>query len=666
MLRGLSLYDNRLTGEIPLALGNLSNLIALYLSDNELSGAIPPGMGQLSGLQNLSLGNNRLSGSIPSELGNLSELNRFHLSDNNITGEIPSELGNLGSLRHLYLYNNQLSGGIPPQLGNLIALESLELYNNEDLSGALPLTLTALDHLSSLVTSNTGLCAPVDPAFSRWTEKMVRYRVRQCSTGMAYLVQSSQSLDHPVPLVAGREALLRVFPTAPAGSRVPVPPVRASFYASGSATALHTVETPGKSGPLPTELDESDLAISANVRIPGELLRPGLEMVIEIDPEGTLNPALGIVRRIPTEGRMALEIEDLPMVEFTLVPFLWTEDPDSSILATVSGMVADPDGHSLMRYPRSLIPTHEWSVMAHDPVWIDFRPDFGNGTAILNRTQAIRTMEGSRGYWMGTLVGGGGWAYRPGYVQASGLDSRVIAHELGHNLSLWHAPCGNIGGIDYGYPYPHGNSGVWGFDFATDELISPSTADMMGNCRDSRVISISDYHFTNAFRHRLHTEPPAPAPAPTLLLWGGVDSTGTPHLEPAFVVDAPPTLPEAVGPWTIEGTTATGQTLFTLPFAMPEIADGGGGEGGFVWQLPIRPGWEGLASITLTGPGNATATLDSSTDRPMHILRDMRGTVRAILRGDPLQADAMPGPLAGIPLEIITSRGIPAVTAWQR
>ena len=73
-----------------------------------------------------------------------------------------------------------------------------------------------------------------------------------------------------------------------------------------------------------------------------------------------------------------------------------------------------------------------------------------------------------------------------------------------------------------------------------------------------------------------------------------------------------------------------------------------------------------MASITLTGPGNATAILDSSTDRPMHILRDMRGTVRAILRRDPLQADAMPGPLAGIPLEIITSRGIPAATAWQR
>ena len=82
------------------------------------------------------------------------------------------------------------------------------------------------------------------------------YRVRPCSVGMAYLVQATQNLEYPVPLVAGREALLRVFPTAPAGSRVPVPPVRASFYASGSATASHTVEIPGKPGPLPPEIDE--------------------------------------------------------------------------------------------------------------------------------------------------------------------------------------------------------------------------------------------------------------------------------------------------------------------------------------------------------------------------------------------------------------------------
>ncbi len=491
---------------------------------------------------------------------------------------------------------------------------------------------------------------------------MLFYRVRPCSIGMAYLVQTTQSLEYPVPLIARRKALLRVFPTAPAGSRVPVPPMRASFYASGSATALHTVEIPGKPGPLPAALDESDLAISANVRIPGKLLQPGLEMVIEIDPESTLDPALGIVRRLPAEGRTLLEIKALPTMELTLVPFLWTENPDSSIVVKTQEMAANPHGHQLLQLSQAILPAPEWLVTAHEPVWTDIRPDFGNGTAILNRTQAIRTMEGGRGYWMGTIRGGG-WAWVGGWTSVSGLHAGTIAHELGHNLSLRHAPCGNPRSVDAGFPYRRGQSGAWGYDFTNGTLTHPNQPDVMSYCSGDWI---SDYHFTNAFRHRVRAELPPPPPTSALLLWGGVDSTGTPHLEPAFVVDAPPTLPEAVGPWTIEGTTATGQTLFTLPFAMPEIADGGGGEGGFVWQLPIRPGWEGLASITLTGPGNATATLDSATDRPMSIYRDRAGTVRAILRGDPLQADAMPGPLAGLALDVSTSRGIPVVPAWRR
>ena len=109
-----------------------------------------------------------------------------------------------------------------------------------------------------------------------------------------------------------------------------MPAVRASFY-SGTAE-VYSVEIPGKPGLLPAEIDEGDLAVSANVRIPGYVLRPGLEMVVEIDPEGTLDPALGIGRRLPVEERTALDVQALPTMELTVVPFLWTVDPDSSII----------------------------------------------------------------------------------------------------------------------------------------------------------------------------------------------------------------------------------------------------------------------------------------------------------------------------------------------
>ncbi len=518
--------------------------------------------------------------------------------------------------------------------------------------------------LEWLFTSNTGLCAPADPGFQRWASAFVRYRVRQCSTAAAYLVQSVQSRDYPVPLVAGRDALLRVFPTAPSGSRVPVPSVRATFYAG--ATEVYKVDIPGKPGPLPAEIDEGDLAVSANVEIPGDVLRPGLEMVIEIDPEGTLDPSLGVSRRIPAEGRTALDIHALPTMELTIVPFLWTEDPDSSILATVAGMTADPEDHELLRLPRALLPASDWTVTAHEPVWTDIRPGFNNSSALLNRTKAIRAMESGQGYWMGT-IDGGGRAYAPGWASVSGLAGGTIAHELGHNLSLLHAPCGRPDFVDGGFPNSTGRIGARGYDFNSNSVVSPGRPDVMSYCRQGPWIS--DYHFTNALRHRVRAETP-PNSVRALLLWGGESVSDGLHLDPAFVVDAVPVLPDSTGGYTLEGRDAGGRVLFSLSFAMPEIADGEEAAGGFVYTLPVQPGWEALASVTLTAPDGRTATLDTSTDRPMTILRDSRtGRVRAFLDGVSAAAQADGG---GEDLAVklgavaITSRGIPGSGAWPQ
>ena len=52
----LDLSDNRLSGEIPSELGNLTYLSDLYISDNRLNGEIPVWLGQLTNLRQLHLG----------------------------------------------------------------------------------------------------------------------------------------------------------------------------------------------------------------------------------------------------------------------------------------------------------------------------------------------------------------------------------------------------------------------------------------------------------------------------------------------------------------------------------------------------------------------------------------------------------------------------------
>ena len=666
----LSLLSNALEGAIPPELGNLANLRRLFLHDNDLEGAIPLELGNLANLQYLFLAGNGLTGSIPSTLSNLASLRGLSLVRNGLTGPLPAKLGGLSELARLYLGHNDLTGSVPQEFGALTGLRELAFSGNIDMSGALPSSLTNLRSLETLEATGTQLCAPSDPRFLEWLDQLPSPRVALCEgePAAAYLVQPVQSRAFPVPLVAGEEALLRVFVTTAQDNEERLPPVRASFHLDGAL--VHVADMPGKPGPIPTDVGEGSLAESANRVIPGEVVRPGLEMVIEIDPDGTLDAGLGVAKRIPQTGRMPVDVREMPVFDLTVIPFLWSTDPDSTILEQTAGMAGDPEGHELLQDTRTLLPIGEMDVKAHEPV----ASSSNDAYAIIGETRAIRAMEGGSGYYMGMMSGPvtGAAGLGGGPVSFAVPGSGVIAHEMGHNMSLSHAPCGGAAGPDPAFPYMDGATGAWGYDFRDGgRLVGPEEKDLMGYCGPD---GISDYHFTKALNFRLDDEGDAGAAlvaeaATSLLLWGGVDSTGTPYIEPSFVVDAPPALPASAGEYRLTGRTEGGAELFSLSFAMPEEPDGDGSSS-FAFVLPVQPRWQGnLGSITLSGPGGSV-TLDAESNRPVAILRDPRTRqVRGILRDlpPPIQVtrDAA-GRAAGPGVEVIFSRGIPDAAAWRR
>lgn len=692
-LRELRLYDNRLTGPIPPELGGLGQLRWLFLANNTLTGPIPPELGGLTNLETLSLWGNRLAGPIPPELGSLGELRELVLQNNQLTGPIPPGLGGLGELRWLMLQNNQLTGPIPPELGSLGELREFLLQNNQltgplpsefgnlddllylnvtangGLAGPLPVSFTKLNNLLQLLARNTELCAPRDPDFLSWLEGVPDRAVAQCvpTTADAYLTQAVQSRGFPVPLAADRPALLRVFltvDTTSTNASADIPPVRATFYVAGQR--VHVENIPGKDEPIPAAIDESSLAGSANAEIPGSVIQPGLEVVIEPDPDGTLDRALGVPRRIPETGRLAVDVRDSPVFEVTAIPFLFEERPDSSILATVDSMAADPESHELLEHTHLLLPFSTLNLTAHDPVVTTSN----HGFSILAHTELIRVAENGTGHYLGLMAnstGPLGVAYLPGWSAFSSLRSATLAHELGHNINLAHAPCGVFGGDDR-YPYPTGRIGAWGYDPRTLELVSPEIADVMSYCGPPDWIS--DYHFTKGLDYRIEAGSQSTSSAAahresstrTLLVWGGLDGEGAPFLRPAFHADAAANVPSAGGAYSLTGRNQSGAVVFSLNFDMVVIADGEGEEAGFTFAVPAT--WSGeVASVTLVGPGGS-AVLDRDTNEPMTILRDpVTGRIRAILEEAPAVV-AGRGQLSDY--EVMFSRGIPGADAWRR
>ncbi|KDO75300.1 hypothetical protein CISIN_1g039577mg, partial [Citrus sinensis] len=190
MLRRLSFSFNKIRGWIPQKIGNLTELVELYLDGNNLQAGLLPSVifnssniqviilygNHLSGhlrssiylpnLENLFLWQNNLCGIVPDSICNASEVTILELSKNlfsclipNTSGVFPNSIGNLStSLENFYASSCQLSGGIPVGFGNLsnmikCNLESLFglLLGGDALEGQIP---TCLANLTSLISLN--------------------------------------------------------------------------------------------------------------------------------------------------------------------------------------------------------------------------------------------------------------------------------------------------------------------------------------------------------------------------------------------------------------------------------------------------------------------------------------------------------------------------------
>ena len=397
-----------------------------------------------------------------------------------------------------------------------------------------------------------------------------------------HVQQVVQAYAGTVPLVAGRDGLLRVFVKA-SQSNSATPTVRVRFYSGSTLTSTITINAPGSSAA--TSITEGTLTSSWNYRIPGALIQPGLKILADVDPTNTVTESSDSDNSFPTSGSaLTMDVRTVPTFDMRFVPVLQSVN-------SLQGNVTVSNASQLLSDTRALFPLGIVDVDVRAPFTTNapvLQSGDGNGAwnQILSEINALRTADGSTRYYYGVVkVGYGsgiaGLGYVPGRASigwdVSGSAEGVMAHEVGHNFGRFHAPSCGAGGSDPSYPYAEGKIGVTGYNTATNALeAAAATYDLMGYC--NYPVWISDYTYNAVLNYRA-TNPFTTAAAqrgnyarPGLLVWGRVQN-GQLILEPTFEVVAPPALPLRSGRNRIQGLGPLGESLFDFSFDGEQVAD---------------------------------------------------------------------------------------------
>ncbi len=431
-----------------------------------------------------------------------------------------------------------------------------------------------------------------------------------------YLIQATQNYAGNVPLIAGRDAFLRVFVKATDANSA-TPAVRVRFYQSGMLVDTRTIAA--AAGQVPTTIAEGVLTSSWNVAVAGSLIQPELSILADVDPTNAIAESDESDNAFPVSGTPgSADVRMMPALNITLVPVMQSVNG-------LTGNVSVANQSTFLNLTTKLWPVSGVSAIVHD-VYTTMQPvlqsDDANGSwgNLLGELNALRMMEGTSRQYYGVLkvsytsgIAGLGYIGLPASIGWDHLPSgdEVTAHELGHNFERRHSPCGDPSGLQPGYPYEQGNIGVYGYDNAAALLKAPSMADIMSYCSPPWI---SDFTYTAALDF-IAANPTAPIisqPVPGLLIWGRIEN-GRLILEPSLDIVARPTPPRASGPYRIEATDAAGRTVLSFAFAPDIVADAPVPTQHFAFVVPRSAfGAQEVSALRLTGPLGFSTNVRSS------------------------------------------------------
>jgi hypothetical protein len=473
------------------------------------------------------------------------------------------------------------------------------------------------------------------------------------SAGIEFAQVLAQAAGDPFQrVVPGKELLVRVYLVAETVGNI-APTVRLTGLVGGTSMGSVTMTGPasvpvlaaGASVPDSLRYNESQ---SYNATLPAAWVTSGLSVRIEIDPEQRFGTPI-TVNATPSVGTPTT-------IDFVLVPLVSGSNapqmPDPALVADelVRRMPVQRGRVTVsVRAPYTL-------TSATDGV--DSEADWSN---TLSELEQLRRSEAPGKHYYGMvrpMVSGGtagiGYVNRVGSsspnLSSLGWDAsrtswrRTMTHELGHNLSRPHAPCGGAASPDPNYPYAGGAlSATPLFESLLDDIVSPANQfDVMGYCSGAWF---SDYNFREVQRFLEGRPQPAlvtvqSAPANALMIVAG--SIGADGVSFAPVQRARGVAPVvASGAYRLRVRAADG-AIFELPFDAVEVDHAQPAEAHFFAALP-SPGT--LAGLEVLRAG---VVLPQRAD----------SRVKAQSQAAPRKASAIQWQETGTRLELVWDAGV--------
>jgi len=365
-------------------------------------------------------------------------------------------------------------------------------------------------------------------------------------------------LKNDLRLVASKPAMLRVYLL---GDRANLPAVlKGDFYRNG--TFLGTLNFTGPPI-LPTATPSSDnLSQTYQATIKAEWVQSDLEVRLlanadnqltdpnKADSSLTLKPAVGAGK----------------VLNLTLVPVL---------LAGQSTLPSLPSADILKDlYPIRDVQVAQRTPFSYNGSVTNSSSDWGN---LLSAIRDLRTTDGNSRYYYGVVkvgyssgVAGIGYIGLPAAVGWDKTNSApgIMAHEVGHNMGLRHAPCGTTSGLEVGYPYANASIGSWGYSIYSNTLYDPSQyKDVMSYC-SPQWISDFMYSKVQTLIESSTVGVQAVSTPQEVLLISGKIRAGKVELNPLLRIQTVPQAPRP-GPYMLRLDTAGG--LLEIPFAAEQV-----------------------------------------------------------------------------------------------